>query len=116
MMNAFWAFLMDSTNRQVLSWVSIGIVVVAGGLWAVVKFYYKKHDAHSTTNATATNHSVAIARDVINSPIDMSTRLGLTREELDARDEDTSLKSILTQFDRHAIHDQMHEETIFFMI
>ena len=34
-----WAFLSDPQNRDVLGWLGGGLVVVAGGAWAVIKFF-----------------------------------------------------------------------------
>jgi hypothetical protein len=40
-MAAIWAFLSDPANREVLSWIGGGLVVVCGGLWTVVTFFHK---------------------------------------------------------------------------
>jgi hypothetical protein len=37
-----WAFLTSSDNRVILSWVGSGVVVVAGGFWAVFRFFVSK--------------------------------------------------------------------------
>ena len=37
-----WAFLKSSDNRTIVSWVSGGVVVVAGGFWTVFKFFVSK--------------------------------------------------------------------------
>jgi hypothetical protein len=34
-----WAFLGDPQNQATLSWLGGGLVVLAGGTWAVVKFF-----------------------------------------------------------------------------
>jgi tetratricopeptide (TPR) repeat protein len=41
MLDAFGAFLKNSANRNAVRWIG-GIVVVASGLWAVIKFHSKK--------------------------------------------------------------------------
>jgi hypothetical protein len=40
-MTTIWAFLSDPTNRDVLSWIGVGLVVVCGGLWTVITFFRK---------------------------------------------------------------------------
>lgn len=48
-MSDLWTFLGDSDNRAVLSWLGGGLVVAAGGLWAVVKFVLKRKDSGGST-------------------------------------------------------------------
>ena len=43
-MEAILAFLKEPGNRDVLTWFGGGIVVVVGGLWAVVKFLCGQED------------------------------------------------------------------------
>jgi hypothetical protein len=38
-----WPFLQQDKNRQVLGWLGGGVVVFAGGLWAVVNFLSSSH-------------------------------------------------------------------------
>lgn len=40
-MTALWAFLVDPANREVVSWIGGGLVVICGGLWTVVTFFRK---------------------------------------------------------------------------
>jgi hypothetical protein len=40
MTNAFWLFLRDKRNQQVLGWVGGGLVVVATGLWAAFIYLF----------------------------------------------------------------------------
>ena len=42
MLDAFWAFLKNPAHRDAVGWIGGGIVVVASGLWAVIKFLSKK--------------------------------------------------------------------------
>ncbi len=74
MLDVVWAFLKEPANREALGWVGAGIVAVAGGLWAVVRFYSKKDKAGSTPSVRADGKSVAIGRDNTNSPINIDTR------------------------------------------
>jgi hypothetical protein len=39
-MNAFWRFLRDKHNQQVLGWLGGGLVVLATGLWVVVVYFF----------------------------------------------------------------------------
>jgi hypothetical protein len=66
MLDGFWAFLSDPGNREVLGWIGGGIVVVAGGAWAMVKFAA----GEERRSVRADRGGVAIGRDNINSPID----------------------------------------------
>jgi hypothetical protein len=74
MLDDFWAFLKDPANRAMLGWIGTGIVAIASGLWAVIRFYSKKGKDGSTPSARADGKSVAIGRDNTNSPINIDTR------------------------------------------
>jgi hypothetical protein len=39
MLSSIWDFLKEGSNQAVLSWIGSGIVVVLGGLWAVLKCF-----------------------------------------------------------------------------
>lgn len=39
---AIWTFVKDPANREAVGWLGGGIVLAAGGVWAVVKFYTKR--------------------------------------------------------------------------
>ncbi len=69
MFDSFWAFLADPQHREVLGWIGGGIVVAAGGLWAVFKFYAKKPKPPTTQTVTADRGSVGIGGNNRNSPI-----------------------------------------------
>ena len=43
-MTPLWSFIAKPKNRQVLSWVGGGIVVVAAGAWAVVSYIWPAHE------------------------------------------------------------------------
>jgi hypothetical protein len=72
MLSGLWDFLADPTNRTVIGWIGGGIVVVVGGIWAIVKFLLtRKHEeSASTTSVTATHGGVSAGRDIRNSKID----------------------------------------------
>ena len=71
MFDTTWAFLTDPANREVLAWIGGGTVVVAGGIWAVIKFFAKRPDRRSVI---ADRGSVAIGGDARSSPINVDTR------------------------------------------
>lgn len=71
-MDAIWAFLKEPANRDVLTWIGGGLVVVVGGIWAVIKFMSgggggagKPPPGRGGNTVTAINHSTAAGRDVV---------------------------------------------------
>jgi hypothetical protein len=66
-MDAILQFVTD--NRDTLSWLGGGVVVVAGGLWTVTKFFLKR-EKPKPVNAVG---GVAAGRDIRDSPITIST-------------------------------------------
>jgi hypothetical protein len=75
MFETVWTFLKDSANQAVLTWIGGGIVVAAGGIWAVVKFFAKKEDeGHFKPSVKAEGGSVAIGGDNKDSPINIGAR------------------------------------------
>ena len=72
MSNAIWSFLQDPSNQAVLTWLGGGIVVVAGGIWAVFKFVLsnKKKASPPAPNVTASHGGVAAGRDIRDTRID----------------------------------------------
>ncbi len=41
MFEDYWAFLADKSNQLTLTWLGGGLVVLAGGVWTAVTFYWK---------------------------------------------------------------------------
>jgi len=77
MLDALLAFLKDPTNRETVGWVGAGIAAVAGGLWAVIKFFVRKGGDNATPNVKnvkADRGSVAIGGNNINSRINPNPR------------------------------------------
>ena len=63
-MDDVWAFLSDPGNRVTLSWLGGGFVVVAGGVWAVFKFFRKTGaERASSITVTADHGGIAAGRD-----------------------------------------------------
>ena len=48
-MSSMWAFLQKSSNQRMLSWLGGGVVVAAGGIWAVATYVWPAHEASPTT-------------------------------------------------------------------
>jgi hypothetical protein len=71
MLSDIWTFVSDANNRAVLGWIGGGIVVVTGGVWAVITFFMQKGQKGSAPpNVSASNGGVAAGRDIRNSKID----------------------------------------------
>jgi len=47
-----WQILENEKNRQVLGWLGGGAAIVAGGLWALVTFFYSPQPASQPSNVT----------------------------------------------------------------
>jgi site-specific DNA recombinase len=50
-MGSLWAFLKDENNQRTLGWLGAGAVVVAGGLWALVTYFWPHHDIEAASPA-----------------------------------------------------------------
>lgn len=61
-MNGFWKFLSSKDNREILAWLGGGAVVVAGGLWAAIVYFYPpgKGEGGGGTKIEASCGSVGI--------------------------------------------------------
>jgi hypothetical protein len=67
-MNAFWRFLGDKRNQQVLGWLGGGLVAALTGLWAAFVYLFPPPKA-PTPSVQAECGSIAIGRDVTGSTI-----------------------------------------------
>ena len=76
---SLWGLVQDAHNREALSWVGGGIVVVIGGVWAAFKFFASKEKPKPQPGPTvsASNGGVAAGRDIRDSTI--NTRGGSKR-------------------------------------
>jgi hypothetical protein len=66
MLDSVWAFLRDHANRDVLAWIGGGLIVVVGGVWAVVKFIVtnRKPARSAPRNVSADRGGVASGGDM----------------------------------------------------
>lgn len=78
MASDLWDFLVDPNNRAVLGWAGGGIVVVIGGVWAVVKFFFSTKRRVPSLRIEAAQGGVAAGRDIRESRID-TTGIGKKR-------------------------------------
>jgi hypothetical protein len=69
-MTSIWTFVKKSENRAILSWIGGGVVVVAGGLWAVVTFLWPDH---SPTTVCAQQGSISAGRTASGNTISNTT-------------------------------------------
>ena len=62
-MNAFWRFLRDKRNQQVLGWLGGGLVVSATGLWAAFVYFFPpgKSEAKSPEATPPTSRQTVVA-------------------------------------------------------
>lgn len=66
-MDAIWAFLSDPQNQKTLGWLGGGIVVLAGGIWAVIQHVAKPAASarpQPTTSIHADRRGVAAGGNV----------------------------------------------------
>lgn len=66
-MDAIWAFLSEPGNQKTLGWLGGGLVVGAGGLWAVVTRLFPRSSsggATPTTQITADRRGIAAGGNV----------------------------------------------------
>ena len=71
-MSHIWSFLTQPENREVLSWLGGGLVVVCGGLWAVLRFFIGRRgsatseasEPPSESRVSASHGGIAGGRDV----------------------------------------------------
>jgi len=43
MRGPFWKFVQNSKNREILSWLGGGLVVVIAGFWAAIVYFFPAH-------------------------------------------------------------------------
>ncbi len=62
-MDKFWSFIRSSENRNLLSWLGGGIVVVIAGLWTVLVYLFPPQtDAPSNTGSVTADCGSAAQR------------------------------------------------------
>jgi hypothetical protein len=74
MLDAFWTWLRNPGNQQTLGWIGGGVVVVVGGVWAVVTFFVRKESgAGAASSVRADRGGVAAGGSISNSPINTNS-------------------------------------------
>ena len=73
MLDTFWSWLQDPANRDVIGWIGGGVVVVVGGIWAVVKYFARPGRDGGARSVRADGGGVAIGGSNLNSPITTNT-------------------------------------------
>jgi hypothetical protein len=62
-----WAFFSDPDNQRTLAMIGAGLAALAGGLWAVIKFFFPRSSGDKpapSTSVTADRGGIAAGRDV----------------------------------------------------
>lgn len=73
-MDDLWSFLLDEKNRTVLGFLGGGVVVLAGGAWAIVKHRAQRKQAGADAAAPGIEGSVVAGRDIRDSKIRIDSR------------------------------------------
>ena len=69
-MSDIWTFLSDPSNQATLSWLGSGIIIAAGGAWAVIRYFVRQPEepgqAAKPPDSTvhAEGRGIAAGRDV----------------------------------------------------
>jgi hypothetical protein len=66
---ALWRFLRQEKDRQVFGWFGGGLVVLAGGVWAVITFFSSPHPTPAPETNVEAPGGVAAGRDIRGSTI-----------------------------------------------
>jgi hypothetical protein len=64
-----WEFIKDPANRAVIGWIGGGVVIILGGLWAVIKFLLSS-PRQTRPSVSASDGGVASGGDIRDSNID----------------------------------------------
>jgi hypothetical protein len=71
-MHDIWTFLQDEHNRATLGWLGGGLVVVAGGIWTIVRFFFsKRSEKTAPMPTTSVSGGVVAGRDIRDTNIDI---------------------------------------------
>jgi tetratricopeptide (TPR) repeat protein len=71
MLRPLWKFIRDGKNREIISWVGGGVVVIVPAIWAAFNYFFSHADHQPAAAPTpAITQSVQSGRDtVINAPV-----------------------------------------------
>ena len=86
MLRSLWKFIRDGENRQILSWLGGGVVIIVPGIWAALNYFFPHADnkpaAGPTAAITQSASGIASGRDtVINAPV----AIGLDEQQIQLR-------------------------------
>lgn len=70
-MSELWKFISDDQNRALLSWIGGGLVVVIGGIWAVIKYRSSRKENSTAPQVSASRGGIAAGRDIRDSHINL---------------------------------------------
>jgi hypothetical protein len=80
-MNSIWTFVRKPSNRELLSWLGGGGIVVAAGIWAMITYLWP---AHVSPTAECVQQGVKIAGNVSGSRVSNTASGGTTGPCLEA--------------------------------
>ena len=68
-MSDIWTFLTDPSNQATLSWLGSGIIIAAGGAWAVIRYFVRQPEPGQAakppgSTVHAEGRGIAAGRDV----------------------------------------------------
>jgi tetratricopeptide (TPR) repeat protein len=86
MLRPLWKFIRDGNNREIVSWVGGGVVVIVPGIWAAFSYFFPHADnkpaAAPIPAITQSAPGIASGRDtVINAPV----AIGLNEQQIQLR-------------------------------
>jgi hypothetical protein len=64
-----WKFFTNSKNREILSWLGGGVVVIATGIWVAIVYFFPPHEASGPASVQANCGGVAIGGNVTGTTI-----------------------------------------------
>ena len=68
-MSELFSFIRDKKNRELLTWLGGGAVIIIGGLWAAFVYFNPPKSDKAATSVSADNCGIAIGGSPVNSPI-----------------------------------------------
>jgi hypothetical protein len=69
MLPRLWKFVRSTKNREILSWLGAGAVVIATGLWVVIVYFFPVHKQQDEPDVHANCGGIAIGGNVTGTTI-----------------------------------------------